>query len=192
MKNLTETEMRDLLSDYAFGKLTEYESSIFESNLNRYPELEKEILEIKSVFSSFRKDKIKENLEKRTANISYKVNQREYTKQRKRNLVFSILKYSVPVLLFVIGFFAFGDYNNEPKITNQNNSIQLITELDLTIAIGESSELKSNSIEVKKFSFDDGILLTPSESIKPSEIEELSEKEFNELLDELSNEKFDI
>lgn len=192
MKNLTEAEMRDLLSDYAFGKLTDYESSIFESNLSRFPEIENEIVEIKSVFSNFKKEKIKESLDNRTANISYKVNQKKYSKQRNRNLIFSVLKYSVPVLLFIIGFFAIGDYNNKPIITNQITNSQLLTELDLTIALGESSELKSNSIEIKSFNFDDGILLTPSESIKPSEIEELSENEFNELLDELSNEKFDI
>lgn len=192
MKNLTEAEMRDLLSDYAFGKLTDYESSIFESNLNRFPEIENEIVEIKSVFSNFKKEKIKESLDNRTANISYKVNQKKYSKQRNRNLIFSVLKYSVPVLLFIIGFFAVGDYNSKPIITNQTTNSQLLTELDLTIALGESSELKSNNIEVKSFNFDDGILLTPSESIKPSEIEELSENEFNELLDELSNEKFDI
>ncbi|MFN3194718.1 MAG: hypothetical protein ACE364_02045 [Chlorobiota bacterium] len=192
MKNLTEEEMRDLLSDYAFGKLSDYETSIFESNLSRFPEMENEIVEIKSVFSNLKKEKIKESLDNRTANISYKVNQKKYSKQRNRNLIFSVLKYSVPVLLFVIGFFAIEDYNINPKNTNHTTNTQLLSDLDLTIALGESSELKSNNIEMKSFNFDDGLLLTPSESIKPSDIEEMSENEFNELLDELSNEKFDI
>jgi len=192
MKKLTEIEMKDLLSDYAFGKMSEYEKSIFEENLSDFPEIENEVLEIRSAFSKINQSEIKENLDKRTANISYKVNQTKYSKQRNRNLLFSLLKISVPVLLFTIGFLAVDRFNEQKQNKIVENETLLISDSDLTIAIGESTELTNTSLINKNYNFDDGLLLSPSESIRPSDIEEMSESEFNELLDELSNEKFDI
>jgi hypothetical protein len=197
MKELNYDEMKELLSDYSFGKLTQYEISIFEANIDNYPELKNEVIEIRSAFSNLNKKQIKERIERKTVNLSYKVNQNKYSKQRNKNLWFSVIKFSIPVLL--LGFtYVYVQQDQEYKPAEKNEkleSAELVSEVDFNIIIGDIDNINSfnevsqlNTIEVN-----DGLLqISNSEIDELNLLESMSESEFNELLDEISDEKINL
>ena len=196
MKKLSKDEMRELLSDYSFGKLTEYEKSIFESNIDNHPELKNEVIEIRSAFSKLNKEQIKESIDRKTVNLSYKVNQNKYSKQRNRNLWFSIFKFSTPVLLL---FFTYFYFQQEQELDLNDNyelySTEIISDVDINIIIGNLDSInplndisQTNTQEVN-----DGLLKTANgENNELSALENMTESEFNELLDEISDEKINL
>ena len=121
-------EMQDLLADYSFGKLSEFETQIFELNLPDYPELQKEIKEVKSVFERFESIDFDKIVSDNTRNLSIKVNNR--LERRKRFSFYAFNKFAIPSVLalaliyiaFNAGSFTGNNENNDKKIETAQNS----------------------------------------------------------------------
>jgi len=196
MKQLNYEEMKELLSDYSFGKLTPNEMSVFEENIDKYPELKNEVIEIRSAFSKLNKEQIKERIDRKTVNLSYKVNQNKYSKQRNKNLWFSIVKYSIPVLL--LGFtyvYVQQTQEFEPNSGIKLESNELVSAVDFNIIIGDIDNINSlNEVSnIDPLEVNDGLLKTNTEEVDElSLLENMTESEFNELLDEISDEKINL
>jgi hypothetical protein len=92
----TKIELEEQLPDYVFGRLDEENSKIFEENVVQYPDLLKEIEDVKSVFSKVEKMDFNNILDIKTRNLSVKVNNR--LQKRKSNSSFGyIFKFAFPV-----------------------------------------------------------------------------------------------
>ena len=201
MKELEKDEMLDLITDYAFGRLSEYEAAIFESNLSRFPELKEEIVDIRNVFSKVNKEKLLNELDNKTANLTYFVKQKQYANKGNSNLRKNILKLSLPILA-IVGFFLVMR-QVEFKDTEKDNK------LPETILSAKEANIIFENVDVSYYDpyyndfYTDGreedAVINRSDIINNSSnttiynyMNEISETEFNELLDALDNEEFNL
>jgi|GEM_PF-1941065 hypothetical protein len=201
MKELNRDEMLELITDYAFGRLSANEASIFESNLNKYPELKEEIIEIRNAFSKVNKEKLINELENKTSNLPYLVKQKQYALNGNINLRKNILKLSLPIII-VVGFFFVMRQIELNDIERDNKLPETLLSVEEANIIFENVDVSyydpyqndfylENSVEEIEDINTDIINNTSSTTIY-NYINEISETEFNELLDELDNEDFNL
>lgn len=195
MKILSLEDMEELLTDYAFGKLSENEANIFEENLVNYPNLEKEIIDIRSTFSKVNKEVIKDNLHKKTSNISYKVKQKQYEANKNHIAKKNILKFVIPILVLGAIYLILRDMKLNETVSNINtNEEVIISSADLNIILGDKSHNNSISNISSGFIINDNLSLlnfTSNTNIY-SYMNDMSETEFNQLLNEIENENFNL
>ena len=201
MKELNRDEMLELITDYAFGRLSANEASIFEINLNKYPELKEEIIEIRNAFSKVNKEKLINELENKTSNLPYLVKQKQYALNGNINLRKNILKLSLPIII-VVGFFFVMRQIELNDIERDNKLPETLLSVEEANIIFENVDVSyydpyqndfylENSVEEIEDINTDIINNTSSTTIY-NYINEISETEFNELLDELDNEDFNL
>lgn len=200
-KILNEEEMQELAVDYAFGKLSKNETIIFENNLKNFPKIENEVIEIRSAFSKISKADIKEHIDKRTANLSYKINQKRFAKEQSKLSKKSILKFALPVIALLIAIFVITDLE-KPNPHYVINKEITITEAEAGIIFGSENkdiflydpyfnEFYNNQITNSELETT-GIINTSTNGTVYNYLNEMSDSEFNELIEELDNENFDI
>lgn len=85
-EKFTYTEMQEHLPDYVFGRLSPEERQRFEDALPDYPDLQKEVLEVRRVFQKLESMNLDNYLERKTKNIPVKVSNR--FQQRRQTLAF--------------------------------------------------------------------------------------------------------
>lgn len=114
-------KLQELLPDYVFGKLNQTDIDFFETNVQLFPDLTKEVEDVKNVFSKFDKMELDNNIAKSSRNIAYKViEKREQNKNYKYKYSSNsyLLRFILPVALFIaIGIFYF-------QLNNKNTNIQ--------------------------------------------------------------------
>ncbi|PKL81299.1 MAG: hypothetical protein CVV25_00720 [Ignavibacteriae bacterium HGW-Ignavibacteriae-4] len=201
MKELKKDEMLDLITDFAFGRLSKNEAIIFESNLNKYPELKQEIIEIRNAFSKVNKEKLLQELENKTANMPYLVKQKQYVIKGNINLRKNILKLSLPIFV-IIGFFLVMRQVELKDIEKENKLPESVLSAEEANIIFENVDvsyydpyqndfyLESGEEEIENNRSD--IINNSSNTTIYNYMNEISESEFNELLDELDNEEFNL
>ncbi len=115
-------EMQELLPDYTFERISEEDRVRFESTLPNYPDIQKEIEDVRAVFRRVEKMKIDEKINQHTRNLTVKV----HSKMNKESLVspyYKIVKYLVPIGgLAIIALMVFGDYVFVPNQSANNVS----------------------------------------------------------------------
>ncbi len=117
-------KMQELLPDYAFDRISEEDREIFESTLPDFPDLIKEIRDVRNVFGRVETMNLEDRISGRTRNLSVKVQSR----LRKESLVSPyfklITKFVVPVAgLLLLGLLLFGDYIFYPENINGTQKI---------------------------------------------------------------------
>lgn len=199
MKRLEKEEMIELISDYSFGKLSSYEAEIFEFNLDRFPELKDEIVSIKSAFSKVDKERILDVLNNKTANMPYLVNLRKYEQVKSANLRKNLVKISIPIIA-VIGFFLImREFNFSDNAAVSGYSEDLLTSDEANI-IFANIDVDNYNPYLNEFYFEDEVEVSnnnyfisiASNYLIYNYLNEITESEFNELLDEIDNEEFNL
>lgn len=201
MKELEKDEMLDLITDYAFGRLSEYEAAIFERNLSRFPELKEEIVDIRNVFSKVNKEKLLNELDNKTANLTYFVKQKQYANKGNSNLRKNILKLSLPILA-IVGFFLvmrqveFKDTEKDNKLPETILSAKeaniIFENVDVSYYDPYYNDFYIENREEEAVINRSDIINNSSNTTIYNYMNEISETEFNELLDALDNEKFNL
>lgn len=201
-KKLDLDEMKELLTDYAFNKLTTNEALIFENNLKDYPEIEEEIVEIRNAFSKVNKDIIRENLQKKTANLTYKIKLKQYELDKNKTARKNILKFAFPILVVVALFLVLRQIQFKDNDIPTNKEDVLLSKTDTDIIIGDATEISyydpyfntfynlSNKAITKNENID--FISNSSNIVVYNYLNEISEAEFKQLLDEMDNEKFNL
>lgn len=200
MKDLDLNEMQDLMTDYAFGRLTEYESSIFESNLINYPEMKIEIIEIRKSFSKVNKEDLINHLENKTSNLSYKVKQEQYKINENKNLKKNIIKFSIPIIGLISFFFIMRQVELN-KIESSNSLPEFVlTDAEIGIIFEEFDNAYFDPYyntfysELETFKTNENMdaSINASNTTVYNYLNEITETEFNELLDNIDNEEFNM
>lgn len=172
MKKLTEQDMKDLVSDYLFGDLNDYEKEIFESNIEYFPEIQKEIAEFRGAFEYVNKIKYEDNIMQRSKNISIKVQGRL---NRTESKFVNFFKFFAPVIsllvLIILGKYYVSDefignslaaigiytdsyvksentdyYQENSNLSNINSKPKpIITLSDIAILVQKDSEFDANN-----------------------------------------------
>ena len=103
-KKISQNEMQDMVSDYLFGTLNDYEKQVFEYNLNYHQDIIEEVHLFRTAFDEVNKTALEDNLIQRTKNMSYKVQQRinEQNNSRKNYSVIKFLSPAIGLVLIII------------------------------------------------------------------------------------------
>lgn len=199
MKELKLIEMQELLADYSFGRLSKNESKIFESNLSNYPDLKNEIIEIRKAFSKVNREELASDLERKTSNLTYKVKQKQYEKNINKNIKKNIVKLVFPIVAFVIFFLVMRNIEFKEKNTDSNLPEVILTDAEANIIFGENEFDYYNPYYndfYSELNYSDEYEIIGSENTTSittyNYMNEISESEFNELLDDLDNENFNL
>jgi len=222
MKNLERKEIEELMGDYCFGKLTQFEKEVFEKSIKNFPDLIDELNDVKNVFEKFDKEDFNKLNEQLSRNVSVKVQTKLSVKTIKSNLNSKfIFQYFVPTLaVFAFGWFVLNNYFNpldlylnEEEVSNKTN---LIKKYELEAIFDEQTQnpelMHTNNIltifndEIIEDDYETELLLLISQGedldeeyedfnryiltyFKSLKYKVEDEKEFQELIKELSNEK---
>ncbi len=118
---LTKNQLEELLPDYAFGNLSEIQMRQFEESIIHYPELKKELAEIKDAFIPVKNFNFDTTFEQHTRNLSIRVNERLAS---QRNSIFatqSFARYILPALGLVACAVLYLQFNLEPDSSPQRS-----------------------------------------------------------------------
>jgi hypothetical protein len=142
-KELTKMQMEEMLPDYVFERLKCSDRQDFESNLNKFPELQQEIAEVRAVFARFEKMDVDADIRERTRNMSIKVNQK--LKKRRKSAKAGFLKFAVPIAaVLALAMFVFQkpgtDFTSNRNI-DINSPVASIPEFEIDLA-----EIKTDSV----------------------------------------------
>jgi len=148
MKELSKDIMEQLLADYCFERLSESESKLFESNLHKYPELEKECEELNAFFLQLNSADLNKHWQDESKNLTVKVNKKLDNKSRSRKLDFAyFVKAMIPAVavagIFLLFIMTKKDVTSDlPQVAIENRKIQLISNSEITAIIDGNIELE--------------------------------------------------
>lgn len=132
-KELAREQMELLISDYAFNRLSKNENALFEYNLHKFPEISKEIDEIKKVFSKSSIENYHDYMEKKSKNLNFMVNNKVYEKQNNR-IKFKNFRFMLPVLAVIVIFIIARNMQVPNNQDSQFNfPIDIVTEKDILL-----------------------------------------------------------
>lgn len=166
-EKLTYKQLQEMLPDYAFGRLDPESKQIFESSIIDYPDLLKELNEIRTVFSKVNEFDFKSFFEQNAKNISVRVqNQLNKTPSKFSFNYFS--KIVVPTLglaAIVVVLIITGIEKDKKK---DNFNVQTITKYSLNpyeaMVIFEDLDTLSNEELIT--SMNKTSLLNPNQDLK--------------------------
>lgn len=180
-------EMEERMPDFIFGRLDPKEKELFEQSLPNYPDLEKEVTEVREVFRKLNNLDIDNYLDRKTRNIPVKVSAKIQQKRNPLNIFarpgFVSLAAGIGIVLIVVSIFLSKINKNEPLPTKEitreevtNTNQPLFPQLEEVKSIAEKEKLDIATLpEISDFS----ILDNYSASLVPA----------NEYLDELITEQ---
>ena len=168
-----------------------------------YPQLLEEISEIKSVFTKVNKEQILEEIDNKTVNLSYKVQNQLYKKSQKKRSLINIIKYTSPVLgLLAIFFLARNiDFNGKEKNYNElqilnSNELSIFGEDDISNVINDDYYIQNFGMNTIINESDDEIIdgfIYNSSNIAVEEIiYGMSETDFYEFYEEIEDDEINI
>lgn len=115
----TKNELETMLPDFVFGRLSEEEKRDFEESVIEYPDLLKEIQDVRVVFNRVEKMDFNKIVDDRTRNLTVKVNNK--LSERSRQSGFSYLfKFALPMAIVFAGIMIF--YQNSSQKSNNISS----------------------------------------------------------------------
>jgi hypothetical protein len=213
---MNRNEMEELLPDYAFGRLEKEAAEVYTKHLEEYPDLQKEIADIQEVFSRVEKMDFDSILERRTRNLSVKVNNRRTIRKPLLSGNAFLIRFGIPavvVMAIMIALFngtGEKNYTDETKTFSQKlNSALNFDDIDedsysdyeylgTTIPASNDNnqdlvgsqilnELYTDDLDEKKAMLKVVSMNITSSNVFLDELEELSEEEFQLLLEEIKN-----
>jgi len=202
-------KMEGLLPDYLFGRCSEQEISLFEENIDRFPELKKELVDAQRVFSRVEEIDINAKMDRESRNISVGVQDKLESNRAKeftfipRVVMPSLALFAVAYLLF---FNSFSFFDGGSEGSGDLFSAINFDELNVMDLEGEVSGDELSNLVVNNYSFDYSYLdeigqdynydleyIGDDINLNYYEIngliEYLNEDDFQELLKELDNAK---
>lgn len=213
MKNeFSHSELESLLPEYLFGDMDNDTKQRFEDSAKNYSDILAEIENVKITLSKFDEYDLKGNIKQESRNLSVKVQEKLAKKKKTSHIMGTFPKYVYPSLglLTVIYLFFFTDNFDEKEVSNVE--FKIFNQSDLVLIDLESSEILPELIE-SNLIYNDPLLNNlnfKQDEIYDLDIEgfdfnfsiinsnfdvflnELDESEFNELMEDIENEKIGV
>ncbi len=121
--------MEEMLPDYVFGRLLPDEKEKFELSLSNYPDLSREVQEVRKVFSKLERLDFDNYLERKTRNIPIKVSEKLQQKRNPLNIFarpgFVSLVAGIGVILIAISIF-FSKKDTKGIVQNLPTTTQIV------------------------------------------------------------------
>ncbi|ROL60846.1 hypothetical protein D9V86_08830 [Bacteroidetes/Chlorobi group bacterium ChocPot_Mid] len=198
---LSLNEMQELFCDYVFQKLSESEKKAFEDSLPFYPEMIKEVEEVKHTFNRVKQEKIDSIISGYTRNVSVIVNEKIYKKNKFSYSLNRFSKYFIPatglaLVIIIISYLNLFD-GNTPNVRD-NQTFTKINHSDVNKIFSEdiTKEKLLSSMEkitTHPFNSNSEYILNLASLNYANEIESLYEQIFTEqvLNDKITFTKFE-
>lgn len=213
MKNeFTHSELESLLPEYLFGDMDVDTKLRFEESAKNYSDIMAEIENVKMTLSKFDEYDLKGNIKQESRNLSVKVQEKLAKKKKTSHIMGTFPKYVYPSLglLTLVYLFFFTDNFDEKEVAT--DEFKIFNQSDLALIDLDNSEILPELIE-SNLIYNDPLL--SSLNIKQDEIyeldienfdfnfniinsnfdvflNELDESEFNELMEDIENEKIGV
>lgn len=213
MKNeFTHSELESLLPEYLFGDMDVDTKLRFEKSAKNYSDIMSEIENVKMTLSKFDEYDLKGNIKQESRNLSVKVQEKLAKKKKTSHIMGTFPKYVYPSLglLTLVYLFFFTDNFDEKEVAT--DEFKIFNQSDLALIDLDNSEILPELIE-SNLIYNDPLL--SSLNIKQDEIydldienfdfnfniinsnfdvflNELDESEFNELMEDIENEKIGV
>jgi hypothetical protein len=207
MKNdlINKNELIVQSADYITGKMTDSERMQFEHSLEQFPELKSQLVQEKALFDGIDSGFMQENIDRRTRNLSVKVNAKLNAKSSISDILLG--KYSLSagsmLALFILVFAIFntGSQNDNlfidkdiSELVNSLNNDSLFTDSDIYLityqpimqdGMTENNEILFSQIdELLADNLDDAI------AINDDDVSNLNESELIDLINNTDNKDF--
>ncbi len=158
-KILTLQEMQNLFCDYVFEKLSDEERQSFENSLFKYPDLIKELEDVKLSFSKLPKKSYDKKISSYTRNLSVKVNEKISVQSKLSFKIQRLYKYLIPasglaVILIIVSYFNIFEYNNtlsKSSLVTKNKNFTGINQGDIDSLISGEKDSINYLNEIDKF-----------------------------------------
>lgn len=143
--------MEELSADYAFGKLEGEQKISFESSLPHFPEIEAEIIQVRSVFDNFDREDFLSKKAKQSRNISVRVLERrtlEELRSRKFRKFFRQLSPAFALctaFLIFVGYQKYAIHKSDLVGFSKTENIY-IQKQDIQMLIGAETDTNEKSI----------------------------------------------
>ncbi len=150
-------QMQELLPDYVFDRINEDDKLVFEQSLPSYPEIQNEIIEVRTVFKKMEMMDIEKPMRDKSRNLSVKVNQKLAQNKKyvyKSNLSIKILMPLMAMLVAGTMFLYYGKSDNQIsnavqqpdiKILSNNDIIAISNDIDESQLIDETAKILHKS-----------------------------------------------
>ncbi len=216
-KNDIRKKLEELLPDYAFQSISDHEKLFFESNIKNFPDLQKELTEVKSVFCRIDKMNLNDDYSQRSRNISVKVLDKiNHPGISNRSFLFRFVAPVFGLALLTVLIINTGVFNKEsapdfanynpPSFLTDNEYASLINDEEKQeyqfIKDDELDELETedytslfSQLAYTETESDDDITFTGFESFTGivftgKELNNLAEEDFLKLYEEMKNVDF--
>lgn len=151
MDNVTLNKMQEWLPDYAFGNLSDKHRKAFDQNLERFPEIKKELRDIQNVFKKADQFDLDKMMKQNSRNISVKVQKRRASRKKVSfgsNFVYKVFIPSLAVLFmaYLTFFVNIFDAKKSSKIEQSIFSGELISDQEMTILLEDDPLLVADQI----------------------------------------------
>lgn len=194
-------EMQDLFCDYIFEKLSDSEKKAFEDSLPSYPEMIREVEEVKVSFERIELGKIDKIISNYTRNISVKVNEKIYRNNKFDYSLNKLSKFLIPATGFaiVIIFFTYFNffYDNSQNLSDMKTFTK-ITDNDMNLILSddftkENLLLSMDKLPSNSLNSNSELILNLASLNYMNDIESLYEQIFTEqvLSDKITFTKFE-
>jgi len=151
---LTYQQMQEMLPDYVFGRVTINEAKAFEYNIVRFPDLSKEVDNVRRVFGKVEKMNIDKAISQRTRNLSIKVKNKlnkDDSKKRKSPLgvgyVLPIIAIIVVGLIFYIYFLSL-DYSPTNELDYSQKTFEMVKPQEILVTLSEEVKTDNDYIDI--------------------------------------------
>jgi len=213
MKNeFSHSELESLLPEYLFGDMDNDTKQRFEDSAKNYSDIMSEIENVKITLSKFDEYDLKGNIKQESRNLSVKVQEKLAKKKKTSHIMGTFPKYVYPSLglLTLIYLFFFTDNFDKKEVLKVE--FKIFNQSDLALIDLESSEILPELIEsnliyndpllnnlnfkqdeiydldIEEFDFNFSIINSNFDVF----LNELDESEFNELMEDIENEKIGV
>ena len=180
---LTRKEMEEMLPDFALGRLEKEMADEYEMNLPYYPDMMKEVADVRHFFQKVEKMNVDKILDSRTRNLSIKVNSRRSKAMNLSGFSY-LLRFGVPALaMVVIAVIFYNQFSDSGSSNNKGSKNTFTQELDESLKFDDVSDDSYADYEYLNNT------LPPVTNVKT---ELVGASEINELYTENSEEQRDL
>jgi hypothetical protein len=176
---LSYREMQELLPDYAFGRISDSDKINFETTLPDFPDLQQELKDVKAVFSRVEEMDFDAAINRKTRNLSVKVNNRLAAKSKKKT---SVRRLAPALLVIIASILVFNIWGTNEKVvtTAIDNSEQPMDNLIST----EAETLILSSLQKDEIAHTSELNSVSSTSINTEQMI-VDEDEINDLFSDM-------
>ncbi len=180
---LTRKEMEEMLPDFALGRLEKEMADEYEMNLPDYPDMMKDVADVRHFFQKVEKMDFDKILDSRTRNLSIKVNSRRSKAMNLSGFGY-LLRFGVPALaMVVIAVIFYNQFSDNSSSINNGSKNTFTQKLDESLRFEDVSDDSYSDYEYLNNT------LPPVTNVKT---EMVGASEINELYTENSDEQRDL